>query len=364
MKMKVLFLCNYPYGYVLSSRSRFFSAELKNQGISSSVLYKKKQRIKTLIYFFLGIIRLKPSLIYTMEGFYVEILAFFSKLLFRIPYIIDRADTLEDFLKTNHSSFFLIFFISKIEKIILANASAIVCRGVNQTLIFRSRYYNKNIIHLSEGTDIDLWKPLSGQSLRKKLKIPQNALVICTMGPAIWGVSKHFFGREIIEVLKNTKDKNIYAIILPSLTSNKNAINCLISLADEYNVTSKVHIIENVPRNHVPRYLSAVDIGISTQVNNISGEMRTTAKLPDYLACGKFVLASKIGDALRYLPTEMLVIHNENYYSNLHKKVELIYKKRRILKLSQIGIKIARNNFNYKKISKKAAKEISNILIK
>jgi hypothetical protein len=362
MKKKVMFLCNYPYGYVLSARSRHFSEELNDKSIISRVLYKKNSRLKTFLYFFLTIIKSKPSLIYTMEGFYNETLALFIKLFFRIPYIVDRADTFEDFLKNNNSPFFITFFISKFERIILSKASAVVCRGINQSLIFRSRYYNKKIIHLSEGTDIDRWKPKSGNALRKRLKIPQKALVISTMGTAIWGVSNHFFGREIIEVLKNTKDKNIYGIILPSLTSNEEALNNLIVLADKYDIRSKLYIIRDVSRSSVPDYLGAVDIAISTQVNNISGEMRTTAKLPDYLACGKFVLTSNIGDALRYLPPEMLVVHDEHYYKNLQNKIEIIYKKRNILKLSRSGIKIAQDYFDYKKISKQAKLKISEIL--
>jgi hypothetical protein len=50
-----------------------------------------------------------------------------------------------------------------------------------------------------------------------------------------------------------------------------------------------------------------MDICLSTQTNDVVGWVRTTGKLPLYLAAGRYVLASRVGEAARVLPEEMLV---------------------------------------------------------
>ena len=62
--------------------------------------------------------------------------------------------------------------------------------------------------------------------------------------------------------------------------------------------------------DELPRYLNLMDVCISTQSNDPVGQVRTSGKLPLYLACGRFVLATDVGEAARVLPREMLVTYN------------------------------------------------------
>ena len=62
-----------------------------------------------------------------------------------------------------------------------------------------------------------------------------------------------------------------------------------------------------VPYAELPGWLHRMDICLSTQTNDVVGWVRTTGKLPLYLAAGRFVLASRVGEAARVLPEEMLV---------------------------------------------------------
>ena len=50
-----------------------------------------------------------------------------------------------------------------------------------------------------------------------------------------------------------------------------------------------------------PEWIGAMDVAISTQTNDLVGAVRTTGKLPLYLACGCPVLASDVGEAKRLL---------------------------------------------------------------
>ena len=65
------------------------------------------------------------------------------------------------------------------------------------------------------------------------------------------------------------------------------------------------------PLTELPALLAACDICLSTQTNDVPGNVRTTGKLPLYLACGRYILASNVGEAARVLPPEMLVPYDE-----------------------------------------------------
>ena len=62
-----------------------------------------------------------------------------------------------------------------------------------------------------------------------------------------------------------------------------------------------------VPYDVLPGRLRVFDICLSTQTNDVIGNVRTTGKSPLYLAAGRFVLASRVGEAARVLPSVMLV---------------------------------------------------------
>src|SRR5205807_1940452 len=46
---------------------------------------------------------------------------------------------------------------------------------------------------------------------------------------------------------------------------------------------------------------------------NLVGRVRTTGKLPLFLSCGRFVLATRVGEAARVLPPEMLLDYDGDF---------------------------------------------------
>ena len=374
-KKTALFIVNYPAGYVLSSRARSFSSALGSE-IVCMIIYKNKKmtRFNFLLKILKVIITSRPGLIYTIDGTLTEAVSLCAKLIFRIPVIVDRANTIEDHFRevlsvnsrTKLTSFLVIKFLSFVEFLILGSASAIICRGRNQTLIFKARFYNKNIFHCSESADIKKWTPKISSSLKKKYQI-NDSLTIGTMGTAndetsSWNMPGYFFGLEVLEVLKLNPTLDLVGIILPSLTSNPKAIRKLEKLATTYGISDRLIIIRNIDRKLIPEYLGLIDIAISTQLNTLSGDMRTTAKLPEYMACGKYVLTNNIGDAGFYLPHNMLVDNYPYYINSLDKKIKKIYYDRSQLKQGLELVEIAHKYCDIKKVSKEAAKVILGIL--
>jgi glycosyltransferase involved in cell wall biosynthesis len=58
-----------------------------------------------------------------------------------------------------------------------------------------------------------------------------------------------------------------------------------------------------------------MDVCLSRQTDDDVGWSRTTAKLPEYLACDRHVLATAVGAASEVLPDEMLLPYEGSYDS-------------------------------------------------
>lgn len=358
---RVLFLSNYPPGYVISARARHFADALAGQA-ETRIEHRLPTRGSTIRHFAAVAREYRPHLIYTLDGLSGELVAFCARRVAGIPYIVDRANTLEDYLRETGRPYAFWRPVAAIERLILGYASAVVCRGINQTLAFRARYYNRKIVHLSEGTDLRRWVPRDGSTLRRRYGL-EDSLVIGTIGTAKWSdVYGHYYGRETVEVLRLLPDKPVAGVILPSFTSDASALERLQELAEQYGVSHRLRIIRDVPRESVPDYLAVIDVCISTQLRSLSGEMRTTAKLPDYLACGKFVLSTTIGDARFYLPQEMLIDDTDDYYQQLARRIAAICENRSILKMGVQGVETARRYFDYEAIALQACVLIMEVL--
>ena len=59
----------------------------------------------------------------------------------------------------------------------------------------------------------------------------------------------------------------------------------------------RCRFVGRVPADEAHLYASAMNAAISTQTNDVVGRVRTTGKLPLYLACGCPVIASDVGEA-------------------------------------------------------------------
>lgn len=63
----------------------------------------------------------------------------------------------------------------------------------------------------------------------------------------------------------------------------------------------RLRLVGRVPHEEVPAWLNLFDVALSTQTDDPVGWGRTTAKLPESLACGTPVLCTDVGEAHRWL---------------------------------------------------------------
>jgi glycosyltransferase involved in cell wall biosynthesis len=70
---------------------------------------------------------------------------------------------------------------------------------------------------------------------------------------------------------------------------------------DRLGLGDRLKLVGRVPHDEVPAWMNVFDVGLSTQTDNPVGWGRTTAKLPEYLACGLAVVCTDVGEAHRWL---------------------------------------------------------------
>jgi glycosyltransferase involved in cell wall biosynthesis len=56
--------------------------------------------------------------------------------------------------------------------------------------------------------------------------------------------------------------------------------------------------------------VNLMDVALSTQTNDRVGQARMTGKLAEYMACGRYVVASDVGEAQLLLPPEMRLAYD------------------------------------------------------
>jgi len=362
----VIFITNYPENHVISERARIFSKSISDIAIIK-VLYRERNigRIKSFWSRLYILNKNPPNLIFTFDGFIsTELPTFIASIFYKVPYICDTACDIYDEYKIKDKR--LIKFLSyKIFHLILRRAKVITCRGLIQKIVFESRYLNKNIIHVSEGVIYDKWQENSMIKKDELFNNVENPLIIGVIGSIVWDENLGWaYGLEVIEVLKRLRFKNICGLVLPSPTSSGAAIKMLNEIALKYDLQNKFKIIDNVHRDILPNYLATIDICISTQIPNIIGEMRTTAKLPEYMAAGRYILATKVGDARFYLHKDMLIEYESSgkYYDELSKRVDCIEKNREKLLDGRLNKAKAKSNFSYEYLIPIVREEIEKIL--
>lgn len=159
-------------------------------------------------------------------------------------------------------------------------------------------------VTIPDGVDLEVFAPTdAGRAIRGTLNIPEDALVVGVVGSIHWSAERSFaYGLDVIEAVAQLASTRVHVLIvgdgdgLPHLRqrASDRCLEC-------------VHFTGRVRHADVPAHILAMDVCVSTQSRDVIGHARTTAKLPEYLACDRFVLSTAVGTAASILPADMLL---------------------------------------------------------
>jgi glycosyltransferase involved in cell wall biosynthesis len=138
--------------------------------------------------------------------------------------------------------------------------------------------------------------PRSGARVRQRLGL-EGAFVVGLVGsirraPRL-GVT---YGWDLVEALPRMP-----SVAQALIVGDGDGLDELRARARRLGIEGRCRFVGAVPSTEVDEYVAAMDVAISTQSNDVVGAVRTTGKLPLYLACHRPVLASHVGEAVDLL---------------------------------------------------------------
>lgn len=174
-------------------------------------------------------------------------------------------------------------------------------------------------------------------------------LVVGLVGSMLWSERHQMcYGWEIVEALQFLTDLPVKGL----LVGDGDGRAVLEQRAAQLGVRDRILFTGQLPYQDLPDYLSLMDICVSTQSNDLVGQVRTTGKLPLYLAYGKYVIATNVGEAQRVLPgvgclIDYSGVRDDCYPAQLAAQIRKLMDKPEVLQVQEQARTVAQENFAY-----------------
>jgi glycosyltransferase involved in cell wall biosynthesis len=343
---RVAFLVNGDFQSPVGHRARSFAKRLSPE-YSIVIHYRSRRKLASLFRFAFGLWRDKPRLVCVFDLSYSGVLAaLLYRRAARCPVVVETGDAITELAKSMGRGRLGVWLTNLLEETATREADFIVVRGTRHRELLRENGIERVEV-ISDGVETSEVRPVPAETLRRELGL-DDQLVIGFVGSVVWSERLRLcYGWELIELLRLLRDEPVKGIVI----GDGSGLVKLKAKAREYGVEAKVLFLGAVPYEKVSHYLSAMDLCLSTQTNDVVGQVRTTGKLPLYLACGKFVLASRVGEAALVLPPEMLVdyegVVDEEYPRKLCQRVLLVLANRQLLTKGAENVDRAKQYFDY-----------------
>jgi glycosyltransferase involved in cell wall biosynthesis len=268
-------------------------------------LYRTADRRATARAWWREITARPPALLYVLNtalpGVPVALRAWLTR---RLPYVLDTGDLVFEMARAAGSApLRSLPLLWAAEWLGQKHAAAVVVRGSAHRALLRARGFGP--VHLlRDGFNPDQnVAPERVAELRRSLGL-EHRFVIGVLGSLVRSEKLNLcYGWDALEALPRLRDLPVKLL----LVGDGNGQAWLRARAEALGVADRVVFAGRVPYADVPAYLRVFDVALSTQTNNRPGQVRTTGKLPEYMAAGRFILASRVGEAARLLPESMLL---------------------------------------------------------
>ena len=155
---------------------------------------------------------------------------------------------------------------------------------------------------IPDGVDVDAFRPARSSTEVATLRARhglQGRFVVGLVGSLHHNpVHNLFYGWELAESLaKIPADAAITGVVVGDGPGRA----VLEATRDRLGLGDRLRLIGRVPHAEVATWMNVFDLGLSTQTDDPVGWGRTTAKLPEYLACGLPLACTDVGEAHRWL---------------------------------------------------------------
>src|ERR1044072_8142373 len=302
---RVVFIVSADQQSAMGYRARAFAAHLRER-YDIQLTYRDGNKLGALFRFLRFLGKVKPQVTYVFDMSYSGVLsAWLHKFFNRNLLIIETGDTIYELMRSTGNRSRLGLGLTRwLENFSLRVADRIVVRGSYHQRWLAERGVSADVIQ--DGVDTAEFAPQNADDLRHAHGL-NGALTVGLIGSSIWSEKLGVcYGREVVGLMRLREDQPVKGIMI----GGGSGIAHLKARCREYGIEEKMIFLGHVAYEQLPAHLGMMDVCLSTQSNDIVGQVRTTGKLPLYLAAGRYVLASKVGEAAVVLRSEMLVPYN------------------------------------------------------
>jgi glycosyltransferase involved in cell wall biosynthesis len=339
----IVFLVN---ASAMGIRARSFAARLDGD-FRIRVAYRAGNKISAIVRFLGLLLRVRPSVCYVFDmGFSGVLAAGLYHAVSRCRMVVDTGDAIYELSRNSGNRGPAGLWLTKLlEQLALSLAHRVVVRSHPHQKLLARRGIAAAVV--PDGVDTEQFYPRPEGDLRRLHKL-EDFTVIGVLGSLIWNPRWQMcYGWDLVELIDRLRDLPVKGLVIGS----GSGLTQLQAQCSALGLEDRIVFLGRVPYDELPRYLNLMDICLSTQTNDTAGQVRTTGKLPLYLACGRFVLASEVGEAAVVLPPEMLVPYNgmkdSGYSERLASRVRFLLKRPELLERRDASIRIAQVHFDY-----------------
>lgn len=232
----------------------------------------------------------KIDVIYSRQSSFTFMPLIVSKY-FRIPYFIEVNGLITDEMKMFGASKLRIAFTKLSEKLGYKKAVNIfaVTPGVKEEIIKLYNVPDEKIVVMGNGANIDIFRPINKEKIKKELKLDRDINYICFVGHLIAWQGLEYLIQAAPSILASCQD-TCFLIIGDGHMKDK-----WIRQAQELGVNNKFIFTGNVPYQNVPLYINASDVCVAPFIKKRNMKIGLSPlKIFEYLACEKPIVSSQI----------------------------------------------------------------------
>jgi glycosyltransferase involved in cell wall biosynthesis len=357
---RLAFLVNGGPQSAMGIRAQSFAQRLETE-FEIRIVYRAKNKVFAIARNLLQLAQFRPALCYVFDmGFSGILAAGIYRMFSRCRVVVDTGDAILELSRSagtrGHVGLWLTAWL---ERFSFAISDRMVVRSRPHQEMLAAQGIGADVI--PDAVDLEQFRPCEEINLRRELGL--EGLVVGILGSLVWNPRLEMcYGSEVVEVISRLRDQPLKGLVIGDGTG----LAQLKSQAAELGIADRIVFAGRIPYDGLPRYLNLMDICISTQTNDTVGQVRTSGKLPLYLACGRFVLATAVGEAARVLPQQMLVTYNgtkdNEYPARLAERVHALVKNRELLDRPDESVAIARSHFDYDALAGRLGKIVRRVL--
>ena len=342
--MRVLFLvngeCASPAGIRATELARRMCSDFSVQ-----LVFRTADKQLSIVRFLFHAMRWRPDVCYVMDMAYSGVVAgAVAKCLGRTRLVIDTGDAIAELARAIGRRGTRLWLTHVLERFSIRFADHLVVRSHFHRELMHSRKGEVTVI--PDGVDVEAFTVSKGRA--------EERFVIGVIGTAVWNEqSGHCYGKELVEVIHLLRDEPVSGVMV----GGGSGIPHLRALCRRYGIENRIRFTGKVSYESLPMLLAEMDICLSTQTNDVAGWVRTTGKLPLYMASGRYILATRVGEAARVLDEEMLVEYrgqaDPEYSLRLAERVRMLLREPERLSAGRVNTEKARRLFDYDMLASK-----------